>query len=48
MNKQRILKLIGLIGSITVGGSLIANGQLQEGIGVIAAALSSTSAVITK
>lgn len=46
MDKAKILKIMGLIGSVLIGGKLIATGQVVEGVGIISAAISSVTGVV--
>lgn len=39
----KYVKYLGLLGALFTGGSLILAGSLSEGVGIIAAALSSAS-----
>lgn len=41
---QRSVKIIGLAGAVLSGIALIMQGQVQEGVGLIAASVSSASA----
>lgn len=43
LNKPKVTKALGLLGALSAGAGLIMSGQHVEGIGVIAAALSSAS-----
>lgn len=47
MNEVRVkaLKYAGLVGSMLVGVTMIINGQIEGGVGIIAASLSSGSAL---
>lgn len=46
MNKSRLIKLLGLCGACVAAAGLALNGQYVEAVGVLAAAFSSTTAVI--
>lgn len=43
MNKSKIIKITGLVGALLSGVSLCLAGDLTQGIGIIAASLSSVS-----
>lgn len=43
MNKTLAIKIIGLIGAFCTGGALFCNGQQNEGLGIIFAALTSSN-----
>jgi len=45
--KVKHVKLLALIGSLFIGGSMIAGGDVMNGTGVIAAALSSAGVIST-
>lgn len=44
MSRERIIKLLGLLGACATGAVSIANGDIMTGGGIILAALSSPSA----
>lgn len=42
-SKSRIVKILGLIGAVVAAAGLALNGQTVEAVGVVAAALSSST-----
>lgn len=44
MDKYKVSKIAGLIGALLSGGALIMTGQTAEGVGIIAASISSITA----
>lgn len=47
-NKQKALKVCGMLGALVAGASLAISGQYIEAAGLVAAAFSSTSALSVK
>jgi amino acid permease len=45
MNKSRMIKLLGLVGAVSTGLTLALGGNVAEGVGIIAASLSSITAI---
>lgn len=45
IEKASVIKMLGLVGAVAAGLGLILNGQYVEGVGVIAASFSSSSAL---